>query len=352
MSSAKYGGTDLLLGLLNLAGFYFPKGEPQHGRLAPGRRCLQLTQATADPELLATAHHLVGVLAMACGNLREAVSNLDPALAQFDRTEQHYFLGPFRAWSAAASVEAVAIQLQGRVREAAILFGHALRRARESGHLFSLAQALSVGQLLRCIRREPEGVLISATEVIRLAEENGFALWLHWGRFFRGWALAESGQFDEGLTEMVREIANIHRLGIPYRQFTAALVAQGLGRMERLEQAQTILEQALARLEETGEKVGHAEILGLKSEVLVTRKGVAAAEAEQCFRNPIEIAGEQEAKWWQLRSSVSLARLLRNTSRRDQARTMLADIYNWFTDGFDLPDLKEAKALLEELGGQ
>jgi hypothetical protein len=89
MSSAKYGGTDLLLGLLNLAGFYFPKGEPQHGRLAPGRRCLQLTQATADPELLATAHHLVGVLAMACGNLREAVSNLDPALAQFDRTEQH-----------------------------------------------------------------------------------------------------------------------------------------------------------------------------------------------------------------------------------------------------------------------
>jgi hypothetical protein len=124
-------------------------------------------------------------------------------------------------------LEAVAIQLQGRVGEAAILFGHALRRARESGHLFSLAQALSVGQLLRCIRREPEGVLISATEVIRLAEENGFALWLHWGRFFRGWALAESGQFDEGLTEMVREIANIHRLGIPYRQFMVLCRAPG-----------------------------------------------------------------------------------------------------------------------------
>jgi predicted ATPase len=75
----------------------------------------------------------------------------------------------------------------------------------------------------------------------------------------------------------------------------------------------------------------------------------AVAEAAKCFREALEVARAQEAKWWELRSSVSLARLLRDTNRRDEARTMLVEIYNWFTEGFDTADLKEAKALLNEL---
>jgi predicted ATPase len=71
--------------------------------------------------------------------------------------------------------------------------------------------------------------------------------------------------------------------------------------------------------------------------------------AQQYFRQSIEIARARAAKWWELRGSVSLARLLRDTGRSDEARTMLADIYNWFTEGFDTADLKEAKALLDEL---
>jgi predicted ATPase len=72
-------------------------------------------------------------------------------------------------------------------------------------------------------------------------------------------------------------------------------------------------------------------------------------EAEKCFRDALEVARTQEAKWWELRTSVNLARLLRNTGRADEARTLLTDIYNWFTEGFDLPDLKEARTLLDEL---
>jgi predicted ATPase len=82
---------------------------------------------------------------------------------------------------------------------------------------------------------------------------------------------------------------------------------------------------------------------------LLIGDGEASKQAETCFRAALEVARSQEAKWWELRTSVSLARLLRDTSRRDEARTILGEIYNWFTEGFDLRDLKEAKMLLDEL---
>jgi predicted ATPase len=79
------------------------------------------------------------------------------------------------------------------------------------------------------------------------------------------------------------------------------------------------------------------------------RDDEATAVSEACFRSALEVARAQEAKWWELRTSVSLARLLRDTDRPDEARTMLGEIYNWFTEGFELPDLKDARALLDEL---
>jgi predicted ATPase len=108
----------------------------------------------------------------------------------------------------------------------------------------------------------------------------------------------------------------------------------------------------LAHIKDSGERVAHAEILRLKGEVLLMCERPATGEAEKCFREALEVARAQEGKWWELRATVSLARLLRDTNRSDEARTMLSEIYNWFTDGFDLPDLKEAEALLEELGAE
>ena len=90
-------------------------------------------------------------------------------------------------------------------------------------------------------------------------------------------------------------------------------------------------------------------MLRLNGEVLLMRDASAVLEAESCFRSALEVARMQEAKRWELRTTVSLARLLRDTNHRDEARLLLMEIYNWFTDGFDLPDLKEAKALLEQL---
>ena len=108
-----------------------------------------------------------------------------------------------------------------------------------------------------------------------------------------------------------------------------------------------MLDETLESTQRAGAKVDHAEMLRLKGEMLLMRG--QSAQAEACFRGSLEVARVQEAKLWELRTSVSLARLLRDAGRREEARTILAEIYNWFTEGFDTADLKEAKALLDEL---
>ena len=142
-----------------------------------------------------------------------------------------------------------------------------------------------------------------------------------------------------------------HMGGAPQLQFATARLAHTYARVGRIAEGLAMLNEALAHIAQTGEKVDKAEMLRLNGEVLLMRDVSETAEAEECFRSALEVARAQEAKWWELRSSVSLARLLRDTNRRDEARTLLGEIYNWFTEDFDLLDLKDAKALLEELSG-
>jgi len=120
--------------------------------------------------------------------------------------------------------------------------------------------------------------------------------------------------------------------------------------MGRTEEALGMLNEVLVQIERTGAKAEQAEMLRLKGEMLLIRNGGMAAEAESCFRAAIEIARAQEARWWELRATTSLAKLLRDSGRRDEARAMLAEIYGWFTEGFDTADLRDAAALLSELG--
>ena len=96
-------------------------------------------------------------------------------------------------------------------------------------------------------------------------------------------------------------------------------------------------------------RIGFVAFVRNAGSLVKLRDAAPTNDAEACFRAAVEVARAQEAKWWELRATVSLARLLRDTDRRDEARIMLADIYNWFTEGFDTADVKDAKALLDEL---
>ncbi len=152
-------------------------------------------------------------------------------------------------------------------------------------HLFSLDHALTVrGGVLARYRREPEIVRVHAEEAMALSEENGFREWLAWGRFNHDWALAEQGQLEQGVAEMEAGVAGFRRLsGVPWQQYTIALLARGYARMGRKEEALEMLNEALAHIEHSGERVDQAEMLRLKGELLLMRDGGATAEAEHCF---------------------------------------------------------------------
>ena len=112
-----------------------------------------------------------------------------------------------------------------------------------------------------------------------------------------------------------------------------------------------LVKRALEQIVTTGQRICEAELHRIKGELLLTENSENRSEAGQCFRIAIEIARHQKAKSWELRATTSLARLLASQGRRDEAHTMLGEIFNWFTEGFDTADLKDAKALLDELGG-
>ena len=112
-----------------------------------------------------------------------------------------------------------------------------------------------------------------------------------------------------------------------------------------------MLRRAEDLMDRTSERHWAADLFRLKGELVLLGTPAPTVEAEGSFRQAIEVARHQRAKWYELRAITSLARLLRDTDRRDEARAMLAEIYNWFTEGFDTRDLKDAKALLDELSG-
>jgi tetratricopeptide (TPR) repeat protein len=330
-------------GMITLCNLYYLRGESFRG-LELASRCLEMAEATRDSGLLADAHLVAGSLSRACGHLRQSASYLEAAAFHGGRTDRRISLNGYLYTTTIASHRALALHLLGRVGEALTLAEEAVRNARESEHLFSLGFALMMTGLLICLfRRDTNAGLLRAAETITLSEENGFTMWLRAGRFFHGWSLCQLGQPDQGIAEM--------EAGIPsYRQTSirTAVLAESYARVGRIEEGLALLNENLPHFER-GAKLEVAELLRIKGEVLLMRDSRATDDAEACFRSALQRARIQEAKWWELRSSVSLARLLRDTHRVDEARTILSEIYNWFTEGFDTADLKEAKALLDEL---
>jgi class 3 adenylate cyclase/tetratricopeptide (TPR) repeat protein len=166
----------------------------------------------------------------------------------------------------------------------------------------------------------------------------------------RGWLLVEQGQAREGVLLIREALATISSTGTRYSAaFSSALMAQACARAGELDEAFAALDRAF-HFSEAGELFYLPELHRIRGEFLLIRGETALMPAETCFRKAIEVARSQQAKFLELRATMSLARLLAKQDKRDEARTILSEIYNWFTEGFDTADLKDAKALLEVLG--
>ena len=192
---------------------------------------------------------------------------------------------------------------------------------------------------------------VYADEAMRLADEYGMLTLSALFGPLRGVALAQLGQIDQGLREMVQCRTDLMQIGI---SVISSWLFMGLAEIylatRHPEEGFEVVGEGLAVASRTGTRILQAETLRLKGELLLIREAKGAPDAAaQCFRQAVEVARQQHAKSWELRAVTSLARLLDTQGRRDEARAVLSEIYNWFTEGFDTADLKDAKALLEQL---
>ena len=170
------------------------------------------------------------------------------------------------------------------------------------------------------------------------------------GAIVRGWALSEQGDGETGIALMRQGLAAVRATGAELsRSVHLALQAEGHGKVGQTEAALTVLAEARAAVDRSQGRVYEAELYRLKGELLLALSPENEAEAEACLRQALAIAGRQAAKSLELRAATSLSRLWQQQGRPEAAREGLREIYNWFTEGFDTADLKQARALLEQL---
>jgi predicted ATPase len=239
----------------------------------------------------------------------------------------------------------------------------ALRLARELSHSFSQAHALICAAGLHLYRREVQAAQEQAAAAMELAREHEFSLILAMGTIVQGWVLAGQGQEEDGIAHIRRGLFTFRATGAELIQtHWLASLAEVYGKVGMPEHGLHALAEALALATKNGERYYEAELYRLKGTLTHQfQAGLAQAQGKSKARQnksgevatyllkAIDIARRQQAKLLELRAAVSLGRLWQHQGKKEDARQLLAEIYGWFTEGFDTPDLQEARALLTEL---
>jgi class 3 adenylate cyclase/predicted ATPase len=378
--------------LWGLWGLYQTQGEHRTAREL-GEQLLHLAQRMQDPTLLLASCTALGFTLHCLGEFIFAREHLEQGLVLYN-PQQHGTLAFLYAGTgpgmACLTQAAWTLWTLGYPDQALQRNREALTLTQELSYPHSLAFALCFTATLHQFRHEAQAAQERAEAAIILSTEQGFPYWLAWGTILRGWALAEQGQNEEGITQIQQGLAAYWATGSELRRphfFT--LLAEAYGKTGQTEDGLTVVAEALDLVNKTGERYYEAELYRLKGELTLheanqkskvkgqkakietspqplTPSTQAEAEAEACFLKAIDIAQKQQAKSLELRAVMSLVRLRQQQATRsasritqhetrtrlDEAHQMLSELYGWFTEGFDTKDLQEAKLLLQELGNQ
>ena len=224
----------------------------------------------------------------------------------------------------------------------------AIAEARRLAHPPTLAVSLTLGTVLLSLVGKNAALDESADQLIAVATEQGFPLWRAWGKIYRGWVKVKKGDVAEGMS-LLRTGSTAYRAtgAEAWMTHNIALLAAACEMAGQVEEAVTLLDEALQIAGTSGERWREAELNRDKGQLLL-RQGQSEA-AEELYYRALSTSREQNAKLWELRVTMSLARLRRDQGRCTEARDLLAPVYGWFTEGFDTPDVKAAKVLLESL---
>jgi predicted ATPase len=226
----------------------------------------------------------------------------------------------------------------------------ALTLAQELAHPYSLTLAQHFATWLHYRRREASAVQALADARLTLATAQEFPLHVGYGTCWRGWALAMQDQREAGLEELRQGMAAVLATGQHLsRSSCVILLAEAVGHTGQIEEGLHLLTEALEAFEASGRGDMLTEAYRLQGGLLLRQATPDVPQAEACFQQALVIARRQQAKSWELRAAMSLARLWQQQGQRTQAYDLLAPIYSWFTEGFDTADLQDAKALLDSL---
>jgi predicted ATPase len=239
----------------------------------------------------------------------------------------------------------------GYADEALAMSHRALALAQDLSHPYSLALALAYAAMLHQFRREPDAVGERAAAAMALCVEHKFAYYMAWATLLQGWALAESADQEGGMQQMQQGLEALLATGASIRKpYYLTLLAEAYGKSGRAKDGLVLLHEALMIARETGELWREAELHRLQGELLLMLAVPDPSQAECCFHQALTMARRQDARALELRAAMSVSRLWQQHDRHDDARTVLADVLPWFTEGLDTPDLQDARTLLQAPG--
>jgi predicted ATPase/class 3 adenylate cyclase len=322
--------------------------------LALGEQVLQLGAATNDDGLLLQGNMEVGWSHFFLGELEQAREHLERVLALYDheRHSSHAFTYGDNPATSARSVLSSVLWLLGYPDQALRCSEEnlAILRSRVQ-HPYSVAFGFTLAAFLRQYLGDPPAAHALAEEAVVISEAHGLAYMGAMASMFEGWARTREGELDEGMAQMRRglaaQLATGAELARPYWLWLLAEVCQRTGAAR---EGLALLDDADAAIEHTHDRYWEAEIHRLRGRLLLaTAEPTAPASAEACYRRALEVARRQGARSLELRAAVSLSRLWQAADRHDEARELLAPVYERFTEGLDHPELREAAALLAEL---
>lgn len=310
-------------------------------------------QPEQNPLLTLWGHHACGFTLAQAGDIHAARTHLDSEL-RLSHSLPLSDYGLSHMQSICQSYRALLLWAQGYADQAREETTQALAFAQDQAHPYGRAVTLSLATQCALVCRDEKMTQERAETLIALSREQAFPSYWALGEILRGLALTEQGQPEEGLAQMrqglVRYRTTQTSMGLPgfLTHFAAAYIEAG-----QKQAGLTVLAEAEETMHRQGERLIEAELYRVKGELLLMQPmqeqgAKIEIEPESCFHKALEVAQRQGAKSLELRAAMSLGRLWQQQGKRKQAYELLSEIYDWFTEGFDTADLKEAKTLLEE----
>jgi len=354
--SQQAGGTLLRFpALWGLWHFYVLRAEfPKAVTLA--EQLISFTQTADNTVPLSDAYRARGQTFLLTGEFSQAKMYLEKGIVLDDGRQQRTYNAEDPG-VACRSFSAIAHWFLGYPDQALRRSHEAVTLAQELSHPFSLSAAHHFKALLHLFRRESRPSLEQAEAAMAIAAEQRFGFFIAFDTMLRGWALAEQGESEKGIFQMLQGLAAYRATGAEaHLPQWLAVLADSYGKLGQVQEGLDVLADAqILANKNNGERWFIAETLRIKGKLLMlgikdkVQDTVVYDEAETCFLQAIKLAQQQEAKSLELRAAVSLSRLWQRKGKKADAFGLLSKIYNWFEEGFDTPDLKAAKVLLDKL---